>query len=671
MADFFLDHGAYGTGSNRLGLDAPTTFGVPQEGDGTATGASTASGVAEILINAIPTGSETIVIAGATITAAVSAGTNQFARGATVALTATNIVTLINSANFTATVGSSVANGTGIGPTANQGRNLLYAQVKSGHTDTVQVMWRIGSTALDYTNNANVAITSSGWGTPPTITQFTGGVSGCFGWFINPAAMGQNSSITTMQYGLMMSKPTVVKSGASSTYALGYTDVVWLRSGAGQTVSITLTGTLARVSSSNDVRLLLDSNIKWTGDSGTGTFTLAMTPPNGGGTTNFSLATGQKVSFDCVLAQALKFRQVSTNVNSLNLNNNGASFLDFGQMLFEEDSAVPSATSFIPLGMMTPTQSINLTCRQTYFSFMKSASVGRSLGTISPANGTVAAELNGITVTQNYSGSSNPTAGMLIATTNTTNSAVVRVNGGTITGLGSYLQQVFSGSLPSSSTKNIILTAESVKGSNIPATGLAPWMAWVAGQEQDLTSLYYSTAETGRSWRYECASGAADWLSNASPAYPLLNGRMADATQYSVHALWTQSGTGQDPARGFKLPKMSQLSRGTTGSKTYLLEMMIPTAITLDRYNFEVVIRYVDNSGNVVTEVKTGADVVSSASSWTNAGSYPSSDARKLTFTTAANVAQYCEVTTQIRIKGNSPTGSAADLYFDPGFALS
>ena len=212
MADFYLDHNAYNVTTNRLGRDTPP-WGVPQEGDGAALAPSSAASIAEIKINAVPTASETLVIAGATITAGASAAANVFVRGANVQATAANIVTLLNSANATAVVGASVA--IAVGNLANQLRNMVYARVKPGQTDTVQIMFRVGSDALNHANNSAVAISSAGWGTAPTVTQFAGGVSGCWGCLAAIEAWGQASSIVKYRYGVLFERPHVCRVSTS------------------------------------------------------------------------------------------------------------------------------------------------------------------------------------------------------------------------------------------------------------------------------------------------------------------------------------------------------------------------------------------------------------------------------------------------------------------------
>ena len=659
MADFYLDHGAYATA-----LGAAPTWGVPQDGDGSGMSAATAAAVAEIKINAVPTASETITIAGAVITAGASAAANVFVRGAAPSNTATNIVTLINSSNFTNTVGTSVAHNTGIGPTANQGRNMFFARVKSGADDTVQIMFRIGSGALNHANNSNVAISTSGWGTAPTITQFAGGSGGCFGWLINPAALGQGSSITINQYGLLLARPTVVSAASSSsTFAISETDTVWMRSGAGQTIATTMAVSVSRVASSNNLNLVLDSNTKWTGDSGTGVVSLDITQNASG--TAFSFGTGT-FFLGALAAEKFKIRRVGAAANSLSITS--ASAVIRWRNLFLEDTSSASGT-LIPLRFLQNTNNHSVTARieNCVFNFPNASATARQLCTdVGAPSGARDVILINCEVRQNYTGVVNPTGGLL-ALVGGGPSNKIEWFGGKITGLGSYRQPVFSGA---SALVPLMLRAEDVLGADIPATGLANWEAFTNGAYEENRRCFYSTASSGRSWRWETNAGMADWLSNAATAFPLLNGRMLDNTQWSMRATWL-FGTGQHLVRGFTVPAMRQVSRGTTGSKTFLLEMLIPTAITPTAENIRFAVRYYDNSGNPVTEVKSGANLASSSASWTNAGNYPNHTARKLEFTTAAQVAQYSDVIVTSTLYDSSPTGANAEVYFDPGFTLS
>lgn len=671
MADLYLDHGVYGTASNRLGLDAPATWGVPQEGDGNSTSASTAAAVAEIKINAVPTASETITIAGAVITAAAAAGANAFVRGATVSACATNIVTLINSANFTNTVGTSVAHNTGIGPLANQGRNLMYAQVKGGATDTVQIMFRIGSDALNYANNSNVAITTSGWGTPPTITQFTGGVSGCFGWLLNPVALGQGSTITVNQYGVLMAKPTVVRgaTSANSVYALSETDTVWLRSGSGQTIATTMAATVTRVASANALNLVMDSNTKWTGDSGSGVVSVDVTPTSGG--TTWNIVNAANLYLAALAAEKFKLRRVSAVNGDMKIQQSGTAINRLRKLYFED--AGSGTGQLYPVNHFNSGSGVLSTGRaeDCVFSYTAASATARSLY----ASNTCGAAGNGTDwiftnceLRQNYTGVANPSNGLFQLYASIGVTTKVEWYGGKITGLGSYRQPIFSGAVTGSGM--LLLRGEDCLGADIANTGTASWLAGTAGVAEEIRRIFTSTASSGRSWRWETAAGMADWISNAATAFPLLNGRMLDNTQWSMRATWLY-GTGQATVRGFTVPAMRQVSRGATGTKTFLLEMLIPTAITPDAENMRFAIQYYDNSGNPITEIKTGANLAASAASWTNAGSYPNHSAKKLTFTTAQQVAQYSDVIVTPTLYGNSPTGANAEVYFDPGFTLS
>ena len=208
MAEKYCDHGAYGA-SNRLGLDVPV-WGVPQDGDGTAKTVSTTSGTAFISFSAAPT-SGTISVCGVTVstTGVLNAASADAAANAL----ATNI-------NATTTAVAS-----GVSANLPQLRNLVYARGPSGGapTGTCQIMMRVGSTTLNYANNATclVATTFNNVSSVAANHQFVGGLGGCWGFLVNESALGVSSSIPIGHYGLIISKPIrgVVEPG----------DVVYLR----------------------------------------------------------------------------------------------------------------------------------------------------------------------------------------------------------------------------------------------------------------------------------------------------------------------------------------------------------------------------------------------------------------------------------------------------------
>ena len=179
------------TYANPLNIPLAGIWGVPQEGDGNATTAATVASAGSILLNAQPSAGNLLTICGVTF-GATSGGTINYAIGGTLTATVDNIVAAINAA--TTTVAANVAAGTP------QIRNLMVARNVAG--TTVDIMMRIGSTSLNHATNANVAISSTGWGTAPTITQFVNGTSGAFGYLHNGIGTIWPSAVALGQYGV-------------------------------------------------------------------------------------------------------------------------------------------------------------------------------------------------------------------------------------------------------------------------------------------------------------------------------------------------------------------------------------------------------------------------------------------------------------------------------------
>ena len=176
---------------NPLAVPITDVWGLPQEGDGDATTASTAAATAQIVLNAQPTAGNLLTICGITF-GATSGGTINYTIGGTLSATVSNIAAAINAA--ATTVAAAVAPGTP------QLRDLMVARNLSG--TTVDIMMRIGSTNLNHASNANVAISQTGWGTAPTITQFAGGTSGAFGYLFNGVSTIWPSARALLGYGI-------------------------------------------------------------------------------------------------------------------------------------------------------------------------------------------------------------------------------------------------------------------------------------------------------------------------------------------------------------------------------------------------------------------------------------------------------------------------------------
>lgn len=258
MANYYLHHGAYPAYA-----DIPT-WGVSQDGDGTATGLST-SAIGSLLINAVAVATNTVTIAGAVLTAvAAGAGANQFNVGATVDIQADNIATSINAATNTTNSGTN--------NTSTQLRNWAYARGPSlgAPAGTVEIMTRVGSDKFNYATNSNVLMTSSGWGVAPTVTNFTGGAGGVYGYFISTGVMFP-SSVAAGNYGFL------TYAMGSSSIVPGAGDTVYVRTkSGGSDISCTNstfnnTSINVRIFSTvptNPTKVIFDNGTIWPGDNG-------------------------------------------------------------------------------------------------------------------------------------------------------------------------------------------------------------------------------------------------------------------------------------------------------------------------------------------------------------------------------------------------------------------
>ena len=107
------------------------------------------------------------------------------------------------------------------------------------------------------------------------------------------------------------------------------------------------------------------------------------------------------------------------------------------------------------------------------------------------------------------------------------------------------------------------------------------------------------------------------------------------------------------------------VSQLAAGARTITVELFIPSSVS---GGIEAAFGYTDNTG--VARQESTVALVSSSASWTNAGSYPTYAAKKLTLTTSYSVAANSEITCQIRLTSVAPS-TTVNLYVDPEFAVS
>jgi hypothetical protein len=243
------------TGKYAQPLAAPLTWGLPQEGDGTASTAATASATISIDMSTwvFTSGSSTFSVMGCT---ALTVGTG--ANSATNAQYSATLTTMID--NLVVAINLATANVVNIpaGWSATQVRNMVFAR-RTGNS--LELMTRAGSASF----NGLVAMTFANV-TNSASANWAGGSGGCWGWLYSHRASIWPSGIGAGGYGLWAAQLPLAG-------ALAAGDIVKLRNGKTITHNnnVTISLTMASMGSAlAPIRFDVDDATVWTGDSSTG-----------------------------------------------------------------------------------------------------------------------------------------------------------------------------------------------------------------------------------------------------------------------------------------------------------------------------------------------------------------------------------------------------------------
>ena len=664
MADYYIDHGAYASA-----LGAVPTWGVPQEGDGSGLNAATASSIASLNINAVAVAGNTVVIAGVTLTAVASGATAaQFNVGATTAVQATNIATAINAATATVNVNASGA--------IPQLRNFVYARATG---TLVEIMMRVGSATLNFANNSFVSVTSAGFSVAPTITQFAGGVGGCWGTLINNTARGVSNSYAIGLYGYAgMSRPIASASeDAPNVVALPKaTDITYLRSKTGVTITLPANISFNFNSTIYHQHLVLDSNTKWTGDSGTGIFKVVMncaaTNPSilladangvfsksihsivqyafrfslaavsGAGTVNIRPDATAGVTFQTRITNVLFGEEGNLFVSGNTAQYTMSTGAGFTQAIFSnccfDMSQTPRAT-FNSAGFMASTLTGSLTFDSCEFKFNFNTAADPNPIVASPVygSGAVALKFLNCSFTGWTNGKFRAHGNLAWAATQTFDISFENCTG-LVT--GAYLG--FSGTQV---------------GSGNPSVG----------------QYYFQSAEPDGAFRIENLRGVADWNPSASPAYPLLTSTQPDGSRWAMKMDWFIIPNAISRANPFVSPRLTQYYRDAEAIRTITLEMFYETALGIDTKNSAMRVNYLDSTGKLRSELTGFASntLTASAANWTNAELYAGYSAFDYSITTRYAIKQNTEVSVTLELYAISPSGAIEQIYIDPQFSIA
>lgn len=665
MADYYCDHGAYASA-----LGTTPTWGVPQEGDGSATTAATASSVASILFNAVPT-TGNFVICG--VTFASPAGVLD---AASVDAAANALAGLINGS--TTTVGSSVAVGTP------QLRNLVYARgpADGAPGGTCQVMMRVGSTTLNHASNSNVALSHTFNGTAPTVVQFIGGAGGCWGWAFNGnTALGVGGSYAALSYGVLYGGGMAVRPASVSVDA----DTVFFRTSGGASKEIVTTvpgGSAPIVFRGLNARMVHDSNTKWTGDSGTGTLRLKFSVLQQ--YTSIRLAPTSSASdvYGAMEAVALGGFELEYHspgdyyAASVSFNNPDAhsdSIWSYSARLRFIDNGPCSnvqGPQFTPFGQYTGySLSHHEVFEECVLDVVTPRAVVRTLPMLGQTNyGFVDVRLRGCKLNLNINGPGNP--GPLFGPPGYDSASFdVQLEACTFTGYASgYTLANYSSTLGGMMQGRLV--ADNCSGLKLPDTYLGLQSTGYGGRHSSEVRKVFSQTSVvpgaGQGFRIELQTGVAEWLPNAAVKFPTLSAINAlTGTAWSIRLLLLQS-VGLSRARSLASPDLQMLTTSGSGQKTVTLEVFIPSALAAE------VLRMMVGYTNVAGETKTESTstLQASGASWADTEPFTGYVAKKLSLVTSDSVAANSRVVCTLHGVGTPPS-AVTEVYLDPEFLVT
>lgn len=642
MAEGYVDHGAYASN-----LGATPTWGVPQEGDGSATGASSAAAIASVVFGSVPS-------SGALSICGVSPSMTGVTGAASVDAAANALASNINAT--TTAVGSSVAFGT---PRL---QNLVFARGPAGGAPagTCQIMMRVGSDTLNHASNVNVALTQT-LSPAATLTQFVGGSGGCYGWLINDVALGASSFHAAGSYGVLVANPYV------RTFTPTELDFIYARTASGKTITLPVGTSLVRGNVGWPMNMVFDTNTKWTGDSGTGVVEIRM-KASGGGSVVFrpenSNAVSNQVSYNCLLKG--NFR-VSGSVNNANaqvrfFDGMNGGFAARG-MIFTEYEA-PGSGGVIELSRNSQSTVLLIDCDMSYSTNARTnlangprIGVNNTGGSFVWTGGNFSANLNG---TPADTSPVIPLSGTPIDSTYGAEFTLENIN---FSSGGATKLKAFTGTA-ASVNDFAMWSIKGCKGLVLDSGALGLQIAANRTRSQRCNGLLFIGADAESHQRYEGRHGVADWNPDASPAYPKLGATQFGGSVYSIRLYWLSTG-----ANSTYCPfsyTSTRLNRLADGTRTITQELCFDTTRGITGKQLGAILKYTDINGVPRVQDTWGTDPASSSASWTGIGSWSGFSARKFTFTTSYAVKQNTMISVEVYCIGVPPGSGNADVFIDP-----
>ena len=653
MADGYVDVTALGV-EYQAYADTPTSWGVPQDGNGKAASASSAAvPLAEVTFAAVPT-SGTISVYGVsiTLTGVLSAASTDAAATA-----------LASSINATTT-----ATAAGVSALLLPINRVVYARVKPGggaNNSIVQIMCRFAASDLNYASGANTnarvvnTFNNSAMTSP---VDFAGGVDGPWAYLLNTTTVFGKSDGQTGTggpgYGLFFAaSPTPFDPGVS--------DVVHVRtkrSGSSPTITWNSTGTASATWKQRNY--VFDDGTVWSGDNGK--LTVVFKNSNGSSVgSQFTLGASAQLSF------ASRGNGNGEFQLGVTASGNGSFYLvsasgNLSKFAFKRCRLVETSDNIRSIFLATDggsswaSWSVDLS---DSFAQLRTAVTSKSIVSANAGSTGMRLVLNGFTLEVASAGAN---IGKFISLTGATQSGTVEWIGGEVRdSLGVYRCPMPFDIHPGSSLDTII---DGVVGVTNPSVGMT------ASATVNARFRWVSPEGPNKGFRSETPRAVIDWQGDGTFPYC---GSAADlrGVSWAHRFTWGSIPSAWSPVMVARIPRFY---RSASASKTIKLFLYLPTATTVYLDELEMTISYLDSTDVWRTESVGGARglqfaasrtaLSASSASWT-ANSASGYSAKEIAITTAYSIKQNSEFVLRLALcasRGSSLTG-----YYSPEPGIS
>lgn len=632
MTIFYCDISAIGN-EYQAYADTPTTWAVPQDGNGLA-GPGHAAAVAIATIDctgASASGTGTIGVMGVTVSSTLNASGAALATAIAAAINASSTAV---SATYSALLLPL--------------NRLVYARVNPGNSSQVQIMCRIAGTDWNGMTPTQANITG-----PASITAFTGGLNGPFGYWVNDAVVFGKGICT---FGAMCGL-------SAGTVEPAQTDVVEVRSKRGASdLNCTVTSNAAAAHTIRPRNFLFDNGTIWTGDSGVFRFWIYYTLISSSGL-SFSLPAGVGASVSFTSRGRENFEVGMATVSSLPTivfcRCGVQQTLKFNRCRYVELAGNNGANIHLTHDGGTASNAVNWRCdlsdsRLIYVGTCKRAV---KVDGINASVRIVAHNLNVEVI------GATATLGVVIYTGGV-NHAYVEWIGGSILDSNA----VFKCPMPLDCTGDYVqLIIDGV-------AGVTDALAGFSASEVNMHSMWWNQTEgPDKGFRYECPQYIVDWKGDGT--FPHCGAANLKAEEWSHRVTWNLT-----PSMYFmQTPlKLGYFYRGVDAVKTLTLELYVPDATTFYEDELALGISYVDENSILRSETAYGLScssllpgrvaIAASAKVWTANGVLDFSP-KKLVITTAHPVKSGSEIT--LRLSLAAPRSPSIVFYASPEIGVA